>query len=195
MKLTKKSFTDYGNCAESQPFIDYLFGEKQEIDGEELFRLAIEAVDKPPFSLTKEKMQKYLFDPQNYFADHELLNQFLNIVNSEMVRYSKNIKDSKFIFYSDGLENCHYCYDSKNSKNMIMSSATDSDGYMIANKPVTKAEFDNAAAHIAAERKRLKKDFDIFEVMTESGFPVSAEDVLNKAAREFFLKRAGRKRA
>jgi len=194
MKLTKKHFTDYGNCVESQPLIDYLFGDKEEIDGEELFGLAITAIDKPPFYLTEEKMQKYLFDPQNYFADHELINQFLKIVNSEMVRYSKNIKDSRFIYYSDGLENCHYCYDSRNSKNMIMSSATDSDGYMIANKPVTQEEFDSAVAQIAAARKRLRKDFDIFEVLTELGFAVSADDVLNKAAREFFFMKAGRRK-
>lgn len=194
MKLTKKHFTDYGNCAESQPFLDYLFGDKQEIDGEELLRLALAAVDKPPFNMTKEKMQKYLFDPQNFFDGHDMINQFLNIENSEMVRYSKNIKDSRFIYYSDGLENCYYCYDSRNSKNIIMSSATDSDGYMIANKSVSQAEFDSTVAHIAAERKRLKKDFDIFGVMAELGYMIKPEDVLNKAAREFFLTKAGRRK-
>ena len=193
MKLTKKHFADYGNCPESQPFIDYLFGDKEEIDGEELFRLAISVVDKPPFYLTKEKMQKYLYDPQNYFADHELFNQFLNIVNSEMVRYSKNIKDSKFIFNSDGLENCHYCYDSQNSKNMLISSQTDSVEYMIANKLVTQVKFERVVGKVAAARRRLKKDFDIFEVMTELGFEVYPDDVLNKAAREFFLAKAGRR--
>jgi len=186
MRITKKHFTDYGNCAESQPFIDYLFGDKDEMDGEELFGLAIAAVDKPPFNMTKEKMQKYLYDPQNYFGDHELFNQFLNIANSGMVRYSKNIKDSKVIFNSDGLENCHYCYDSRNCKNMIMSSVADSDGYMIANKPVTQEEFD-AVADLITEERRLKKDFDIFGALTELGFEVKAEDILNKAAREFFL--------
>jgi len=194
MILTKKHFTDYGNCAESQPFIDYLFGDKTEIEGEELFGLAVAAIDKPPFYLTLEKMQKYLYDPQNYFADHELINKFLNIIDSEMVRYSKNIKNSRFIFNSDGLENCHYCYDSRNSKNMIMSSAADSDGYMIANKPVTQEEFDGAIDTIAAMRRRLKKDFDIFEVMAELGYEASAEDVLNAEARKFFLLRAGRRK-
>lgn len=188
MKITKQHFADYGNCAESQPFIDYLFGDKDEMDGVELFGLAIAAAHKPPFNMTLEKMQKYLYDPQNYFGDHELFNQFLNIVNSEMVRYSKNVKDSKFIFNSDGLENCHYCYDSKNSKNMLMSSQTDSDGYMIANKPVTQEEFNDTVGRIEEARLKQGQGFDIFGTLMELGYEVFDTDVLNKAAREFFLR-------
>ena len=187
MKLTKKDFTDYGNCAESQPFIDYLFGGEDELDGDELWRRAIEAVGKAPFNITKEKMQKYLYDPQHYICDHDLIRQYLNIVNSEMVRYSKNIKDCRYVYYSENLENCYYCYDSKNSKNMLMSCKDDSDEYMIANKPVTQEEFDGVLERIEDAQSRLGKDFDIFETLRGLGIEVYPKDVLNEDAREFFL--------
>jgi len=187
MVITKKLFSDYGNCSESQPFIDYLFGDKQEIDSDELVRLAIAAVGEPPLYITKEKLQRYLYDPQHFICDSDLIRQYLDIVNSEMVRYSKNIKDSKFIFNSDGLENCHYCYDSRDSKNMLFSSKSGSTDYMIANKAVTQAEFKSAVNGIARARSRLKKDFDIFAALRDLGIEVCAADVLNEDAREFFL--------
>ena len=190
MKITKKHFTDYGNCKESQPLIDYLFSGKDELDYDELGMLAIAAVGKAPFNISKEKLQHYLCDPQNYIYDSDLIRQYLNIVNSEMVRYSKNITDSKFILNCDGLENCHYCYDSKNSKNMLMSSKSDSAEYLIANNPVTQEEFDNAIDRIEEARSRcrlLKKEFDIFEVLRDLGIEITDKDVLNEDAREFFL--------
>ena len=186
MIVTKKHFSDYGNCSESQPFIDFLFGDKQEMDSDELVRLAIAAVGEPPLNITKEKLQHYLFDPQHFICDSDLIRQFLNVENSEMVRYSKNIKDSKFIFNSDGLENCHYCYDSRDSKNMIFSSKSDSTDYMIAGRAATQAEFESVVKGIADARARLKKNFNIFEALRDLNIEVCAADVLNEDAREFF---------
>ena len=187
MILTKKHFTDYGNCAESQPFIEYIFGGDEELDADELTRRAIAAVDKPPINITMERLQRYLYDPQNYIYDSDLIRDYLNIVSSERVRYSKNIQDSRFIFNSDGLENCFYCYDSRDSKNMLLSSQSGSTEYLIANKPVTQAEFERVVAAVIEARSRLKKDFDIFAVLRDLGIEADVKDVLNEDAREFFL--------
>lgn len=185
-------------CDNGIVFIDYVLGSKEEMDYHDFLLEAISLIDKPPFYISKTRMQYMAIDMQDIIGNDIALEELLNISNSQKILSSINIKNSynitksneiansKYLSNCELLKNSYFCYKCRGSNNLLFCNNLVSkiNGFYFDNHRVTEKKFNEIKENLEALLLKKEKSLIVNYITNLSNYSLEAKNEALKLLNE-----------